>query len=347
MEKQIAKPILSPKKDLKKYERLNPIVGRVGKHKILNWNGYMVLTGYGKSGYILDEIQHRRKHVKQNMIIVVGAPGQGKSYFALRLSEVLDPDFDPNLQIVFERTHLLWLTGANSPLKMGQVILIDEAQFIAGARRWYEDIQKDIMEHMEAIRSKGYVVLIVALHINLLDSVIRKYVLSHMMKMRERGSAIVYHLWTPTFQEKLYRRRLGSMSLLLPSYEYCQHPSCSRCQFLETCMTNRAIYERKKIDFLGRMSHISEQKAAKREQSDKLVDIKDLIKKIVKQKDKIVYTAKGNPEPESIRVILEDEYGINISSASASRLVKRGKIKEPDVFKLQKPKDDDEDDDDI
>jgi len=333
------KPKLSLKKKKKNYDHLNPVIGTVGRHKVLNWNGYRVLTGYGKSSFILDEIQYRRKKVKQNMIIIVGPPGEGKSYFAIRLGEVLDKKFDPDLQIVFDRSHLLWLIGPNSPLKMGQVIVIDEAQFIAGARRWYEDIQKDVMEHIEAIRSKGYVVLIVALHINLLDKVIRKYVLSHMMKMRERGSAIIYHLWTPTFKDKLYRRRLGSMSLQLPSYELCKHPTCLTCKFQEKCMTIRAVYERNKRNFLGKMSAYSQKKAEKAEQRKKFIDYNDTIQKVIEQKDKIVYTSKGNPEPESIRIILEEKHGMILTNADVTRIVKRGQIKHPEIFKKEIIKD--------
>ena len=323
-----------PKKK-KHIQTIHPLFGKVGKDKLWNWNGYAVLTGNGKSAFILDDIQYRRNNVKQNMMIVVGAPGEGKTYFGLRLSEILDKKFNPNLQIVFDRTHLLWLIGPKSPLKMGQVILIDEAQFIAGARRWYEDIQKDVMEHIEAIRSKGYVILIIALHINLLDKVIRKYVLSQMMKMRERGSAIVYSLWTPTFQDKLYRKRKGSIMLQIPSFEQCKYHSCLLCRFQDKCMTNRAIYERRKKEFLARMSTISQQKAAKREQKQKFVNPTDAMEKIVEQQQKIVYTPKGNPEPESIRIILEENYGMLLSTAEAKRIIKRGQIKRPDVFKKE------------
>ena len=332
---------LKKKKSKKNYDHLNPVIGTVGRHKILNWNGYRILTGHGKSTFILDEIQYRRRTVKQNMIIVVGAPGEGKSYFALRLAEILDKRFNPDTQIVFERTHLLWLIGPKSPLKMGQVIVVDEAQFIAGARRWYEAIQKDLMEHIEAIRSKGFVILIVALHINLLDKVIRKYVLSHMMKMRERGAAIIYHLWTPTFKDKLYRRRLGSLLLQLPDYEKCGYPTCLLCKFSGKCMTNRAIYERRKKEFLGKMSVHSQKKAAKREQAQKFIDYNDTIKKIIEQKDKVVYTSKGNPEVESIRIILEENYGMVLSSADTVRVIKRGKIKRPEIFIKEIIKEDD------
>jgi len=308
------------------------VIGKVGKFNVLNWHGYKVLSGIGKSSFILDEIQHRRNSLKQNMIIVVGAPGEGKSYFALRLAEILDKKFNPFIQVVFDRTHLLWLIGADSPLKMGQVIVIDEAQFIAGARRWFEDLQKDIMEHIEAIRSKGFVVLIVALHINLLDKVIRKYVLSHMMKMNKRGSATVYHLWTPTFKDQLYKRTLGGLVLQLPDYEKCKSPLCLTCPHRDKCLTIRAIYERLKKEFLGKMSTYSRKKAEKKEKQKKFINFNELIEKVVKHKELIVYTSKGNPEPESISLILEDHYKITLTRADVTRVIKRGQIRRPEVF---------------
>jgi len=315
-----------------------PIVGTVEgtNFKLYNWHGFIILTGQGNSPVVLDEIQYRRKRVKQNMIIVVGPPGEGKSYFALRFAEILDPNFNPYKQIVFDRTHLLWLLGPTSPLKMGQVILIDEAQFIAGARRWYEDIQKDVMEHIEAIRSRGFIVIIVALHINLLDKIIRKYVLSHMALMRERGKAIIYNLWTPPFIDKLYRKTLGNLSLQLPSYDQCKYPNCLICKYQDKCTTIRAIYERLKKEFLGKMSTHSQQKAAASERRKKIIDYNDMFNKVVNHKDKFVYMKSGAVETESIKLILEENYGLLLTDSEVSRIIRRGRIKAPDLFRRPK-----------
>lgn len=300
--------------------------------KVGNWNKFKVLLGKGKSPIIFNEFEHRRRTVKQNMIVIVGAPGTGKSYLALRLAEILDKKFNPHTQIVFERSHLLWLLGPNSPLKMGQVIMIDEAQFIAGARRWYEDIQKDVMEHMEAVRSRGFIIIIVALHLGLLDKILRKYVLSHMMLMRDRGKAIVYTLFTPPFIDKLYRKALGNLKVQLPSFEYCKFPSCLICAYIDRCLTNRAIYERNKRDFLARMSLISQQKAAQRERRQRVVDYNDLLQKVIAKQEQLVFTASGKLESESVKLILEREYGITIQDSDANKLIKRGKILYPSVF---------------
>lgn len=302
-------------------------------YKIQNWHGYGLVVGPGKQSLILDDIENRRQRVKQNMMVVVGPPGQGKSYYAIRLAEILDPKFKPKLQIVFERTHLLWLIGSNSPLKMGQAIIIDEAQFIAGARRWYEDIQKDVMEHIEAIRSRGFIIIIVVLHLNLLDKIIRRFVIDKMLKVTERGKATVYHIWTPTFTDRLFSKKLGKMALLLPGYEQCQYPICLICKFQDRCLVSRAIYERAKKEFLSKVSTQSQMKAALAERKKRIVDYKDLMEKVKDHKDEIVYGKKGTVDIESVKIILENHYGVILQDADANRIVRRGRIVHPDVFR--------------
>jgi replicative DNA helicase len=316
---------------------ITPILGEIKgtSMKLLNWNGFKVVVGPGYSTHIIDDIQHRRRTVKQNMILVVGQPGEGKSYFALRLAQMYDPNFEAVDQIVFERTHLLRLLGAQSPLKMGQVIVIDKAQFIAGARRWYEDVQKDVMEHIEAIRSKGYIIIIVALHINLLDKIIRNYVLSHMVVMQRRGVGRVYHLYTPAFADKLYKRRLGDMKLQLPDFEQCRYPNCLICKYRNRCLTLRAVYERLKKSFLNKMNAQSAQKAEVRERKKRRIDANQIIALVAEHQDELVYSKTGKAEVESVKIILENQ-GIELFDTEARRIVKRGLITHPEVFKKVK-----------
>lgn len=315
-------------------KEVTPIVAEIeGTNlKLYNWHGYGIVVGAGRSTKILDEIQHRRRTVKQNMILVAGAPGEGKSYFALRLAQIFDPKFNPFQQIVFERTHLLWLLGGQSPLKMGQVIIIDEAQFIAGARRWYEDIQKDVMEHIEAIRSRGFIILIVALHINLLDKIVRNYVLSMMMKMNRRGLATIYHLWTPTFAEKLFKKKIGRLALQLPDVEKCEYPSCLICKYQDNCLTLRAVYERLKKEFLGKMSAESRRKAELQDQRKRVFNIDDVIQKVTTKPEELVFAKNGSVEIESVKLIMERNFNLPLADSEARRVVKRGVILHPNIF---------------
>jgi hypothetical protein len=314
-----------------------PIVGEIEgtPYKLYNWNGYGIVVGPGRNTSILDDIQNRRKNVKQNMMIVVGSPGEGKSYFALRLAEIFDRKFVAEEQIVFERGHLLRLIGPNSPLRMGQVILIDEAQFIAGARRWYEDIQKDVMEHIEAIRSKGFIIIIVALHINLLDKIIRQYVLSHMVIMKKRGLGTFYKLWTPPFGDKLFRKRLNVVSLQIPDFERCEYPNCLICKYLERCMTHRAIYERTKRDFLNMMNAQSTKKAEQKERRKIDINYGDLIKQITEHSEELIYNKTGKLNPESVNLMLEKR-GLQLTDIQIKKIIRRGQITNPEIFNKKK-----------
>jgi len=122
--------------------------------KVMNWHNYAVEVGSFKSPFFFNEIQARRYKNKSNIIIITGSPGDGKTYCGIRLCEIFDPKFDPYTQIVFTRPQLLHIIGEKSPLKRGQVILIDEAHYQMGSRRWMESVQKDLMDALASVRSE-------------------------------------------------------------------------------------------------------------------------------------------------------------------------------------------------
>ncbi len=262
-----------PKEELKtpdqlfpsKYKNLRP-GANVLEEGIQNWNGFKVPVSGGKTAEFFNLIESRRKKNQSCMIIITGDPGGGKTYAALRLGEIFDSRFNVEVtpydepgrsQVTFGRKQLMHLIGNDTPLQREQVIVIDEAQFAMGSRRWYEDVQKDLIEQIEAVRSRGFVIIIVSLHLNLLDNIIRRYVLTFMIHMEDRGRGVVYRLYTPRFESEMRKKRLGSIQLNLPNYEYCKHPDCLRCPYLypedpkKECILLRATYERSKKAFIG------------------------------------------------------------------------------------------------
>lgn len=216
-----------------KAEQISIIEDEEGKPiKVMNWHGYYVEIGAHKGPFFFNEIQNRRNKNKSNIIVVTGPPGEGKTYCAIRLAEIFDPHFDPNTQIIFTRPQLLHVIGEKSPLKRGQVIIIDEAHYGMGSRRWMEAVQKDLMDALASVRSRGFIIMIVALHIEMLDIIVRKYVLSFMIHMEDRGVGVAYRLYTPRFAKELYKTRLGKIRLMLPNAELCDYPDCLTCEYL-------------------------------------------------------------------------------------------------------------------
>ena len=104
-----------------------------------------------KEGHVCEKVEHK------------------KGGFVVKTSQP-EENVDPS-QVVFDRGHFLYLIGNKSPLKRGQIIMADEAQYAMGSRNWYEDLQQDLMEAVESVRSRGYIILIVALHLNMLDKI--------------------------------------------------------------------------------------------------------------------------------------------------------------------------------
>jgi len=253
-------------------EFVEPPENYEGANMWMDWHGFKVEVGGGYGPHLLNEIQAKRNNIEACIIVVTGSGGKGKTYFCLRLAEILDPKFDVELQVPFGADELLNLISSDSPLGMGRVIIIDESQFSMSSRDWYTNIQKVLMKQLEAIRSKGYIIFIVALSESTLDNIARSYVITHKIHLFKRGHAKVYRYSLGPFSVKPYPTKIsGDCELALPGAEYCEGSYCLKCPYSGLskilwsrrslwaekndviCQTIRAKYERKKKLFLETM----------------------------------------------------------------------------------------------
>lgn len=296
------------------------------KIKVMNWHGFNVQIGSFKSPFFFNEIQNRRNRNKSNIIVITGSPGEGKTYFGIRLAEIFDKKFNPKTQIVFTRPQLLHVIGEKSPLKRGQVIVIDEAHYGMGSRRWMENVQKDLMDALASVRSRGYVIIIVCLHIQMLDVIIRKYVLSFMIHMEDRGVGIAYRLYTPRFAKELYKTRLGKVRLLLPNAEICDYPDCLECEHNKMCYTTRAIYERRKKSFVDESSKQAEDRAIEREKMQKRTPIKKGVQLLLDHWDELNMNNQGNIERVSAYMVIEKHLGEHFGTDKLNKVCKLAQL---------------------
>ncbi len=296
---------------------LSPVFARIPQSPtiIQNWRGFKVPEGGNFRPAFFEEVAARVRNNRSCIISIVGPAGEGKTYAGMRLGQIFDKKFSCQ-SIVLERDQFLFLIGADSPLKRGQVIIIDEAQYAAGSRRWYEQIQKDMMEAIESIRSQGYIIIIIALHLNLLDVIIRKYVLNFMIHIDERGSGTIYRLFTPKFTNKMYHPRVGGLRVMLPDFEKCAHPDCLRCKHRHKCMTIRAIYERKKRKFLDSKYKRSRERIEDRRRKEKHMPDTTLVKTLHEKKSEIIRTTHGRLDLTAIQVLLQEEHDVDVGYRS-------------------------------
>lgn len=239
--------------------------------KAIKYGHTLNLQGGGYTTKITDEIREKINNNESVVICVTGPPGKGKTYFGIRFAQKLDPKFHINdipppppdqddSQITFSREHISYITGEHTPLFRGQVILTDEAHWGIGARSWQNKDQQEVVNYLAAIRSKGFILIIVVLHTRMIDTLLRDFVLNYEFHVTKRGEATIYRRWFPQHATEPFKKRLGRMKLQLPDETYCNYNNCLKgkkgCKWLhakpeERCETLRAIYERRKEWFLN------------------------------------------------------------------------------------------------
>lgn len=271
-----------------KDERIHPMPERF-KHleelgvKCLKYGHTLVLQGDQYTTKIFDEILRKRNNNESVVVCAAGPPGKGKTYGVTRIAQKLDPKFHitdtppppgktDHGQIAFSREHLDYLTGEHTPLKRGQVIVIDEAHYGVGARGWGEKEQQEIVDHIAAIRSKGFLLFLVVLHVEMIDKILRKFVFNYEFNFTKRGEPVAYRRYLPKGAKEPYERRLGRVRLFLPDEQRCNALDCFKCKRLDLenkhlltrCNTLRAKYERRKEWFLN---NVGKEKAKEKQAS--------------------------------------------------------------------------------
>jgi len=303
---------------------------------LVNWHGHLFLTGPGNTLFFHNEIAQRRNKNMSNIILISGSPGSGKTWTGLQLCETFDKNFDPDVGVAFSQEEVLNLLGSKSPIKRGGCILIDEAHFSAGARNWYEVVQKSIMNSVAAIRSRNFIIFIVALHRNMLDNIIRQYVLKYQIHLEGRGKSVVYELSTPRFETKSYRKRRGSMELPIPNIEKCSNPDCLECPYMHPenssleCQVPRARYERRKQKFLDLMAAGAEMLASNEARKAMIPPEEQLMPLIYEKRAMLAFTNRGTLDSTSIQDIVYS-LGYSIGHVKAGNLGKRVLRMYPDL----------------
>lgn len=234
---------------------------------ITNYLGYACGVGPGEKPWFFSEIRHRQKKQRPIVILVTGTQGTGKTYAAIRIAEIFDKRFVPEKQIAMDRSMITKLVSGRGKLRRNQTIIIDESQFGANARSWANKDQQSLMNFLAAARFYGYIIIIVALHRSMLDSIIRERIVNFHIHMEDRGVSTVYEPRHARFDENPYPSRKGRLVLQLPDYDRCDFVTCLTCKKKSDCKTVRARYERMKTEFVQSEAELQDQLEQEAKQS--------------------------------------------------------------------------------
>ena len=118
-------------------------------------------------------VRNSFKKKKNFFMLIVGPPGSGKSYTALKFAEAVEPDFSPREQIIYvpEQFKEIFENLENSRKR---VLIFDEAHVTIPSRRWFSFVNLSINTIMSTFRQvKQLAVFFVAPSQNMIDKQLR------------------------------------------------------------------------------------------------------------------------------------------------------------------------------
>lgn len=151
------------------------------------------------------------------ILLFCGFAGVGKSYGALTTGEEMDPSFNIE-RVTFFPSEFIRET---QKMRRGQYIMIDEPAIagVLGKRTWYTEMQQALVDVLETFRFRNLTVMLCCINRNLLDTIVRSYLLHYMIIMKDRGYGRVFSIDPSQFDSTIRTPFEGEIYLEKPSKE--------------------------------------------------------------------------------------------------------------------------------
>jgi len=123
--------------------------------------------------FLAMHIKKRLQNLNRNWLaVIVGETGSGKSFAALKLGQLIDPEFNIT-KVVFSPREFMELLNSGL-LRKGDCIVFDEAGVGMPAREWYSISNKSINYIAQTFRHDNLAVIFTVPNFDYIDSQLRK-----------------------------------------------------------------------------------------------------------------------------------------------------------------------------
>jgi ABC-type dipeptide/oligopeptide/nickel transport system ATPase component len=244
---------------------------------------------------IVERIKNRLHNQNKNFLMIIcGATGSGKSYSALRLAELIDPEFTIDNLVFSVEDFMSLLTSGK--LKKGNVIVFDEAGVGIPAREWFSLSNKAINYVFQTFRHENLCVIFTCPSFDFIDSQTRKLFHAYLETLAidfKREQVICKYMeieYNPRYGKEYFkypRAKLGNQSVVL-----------NRIRINKPSQHLIEAYEQKKKHFTSALKQdvLKDIKFAKLKEEVKKVKIDptELAKQVLANSDKYVKITKTN-----------------------------------------------------
>ena len=176
--------------------------------KLEDW--YKMQIEKSKSVWLLQWFLRRLKKNQNAIVVFTGGTGSGKSLSAIRLGELLDPDFNVS-RIVFTVKDFLNLVNSN--LKSGSVIIFDDAGLGINAREWRSKHAMVFGMLTQGFRYKQIITIITVPSLGFIEKQSRK---------------LVHLIFESTDVQGMPKPKLVSENPFNPDYSLKKYPTIQR-----------------------------------------------------------------------------------------------------------------------
>lgn len=107
-----------------------------------------------------------------NLIVISGSEGVGKSHLAAHICQLFDPNFDMDKSYVYDWETFINSISGDDPQR---VYWMDEAINMASGRDWMHDVNKMLIKILQMMRSKGLTLVMCVPSFGSLDKYIREH----------------------------------------------------------------------------------------------------------------------------------------------------------------------------
>lgn len=147
-------------------------------------------------------------------LVVIGEPGNGKSWGLLSYFYMIDPDFDLDKQLCFRGERLLQILDPNRPREelKGKPVMFDESGIDLYNLKWRDNINTHLNNFFQTGRSLNYIFGMTVPYLSFVSSPVRKLMTHKMIaegwSKDNKSKFLGYKLEWNDEKKKFYKKKL-------------------------------------------------------------------------------------------------------------------------------------------